>query len=237
MSDGITANRLIVTNSEQIRANGSAQGASKLSSLTLAGSTGAWTGKLDITNNLLVVETTAGNKVPQLAQILNQVTNNSNATSGIMSSALPLTPGTAIAVVDNANTPTPKSSMRGQSLDSNSINVVQALQGQTNLQGSVNYNDLETMQQNYNSPNRNWAQGNSTGGGSFADLVALEQNYGHTFGSFSVVPRSSGSGSLAASTSGGGGSSPVPEPASLAVLSLGGGALFGRRRRKNFAKR
>ena len=222
-----------IVGAQQIRSDGTSLGASKVGSLTLAGATSAWTGKLDITNNLLAVEATAGNKAAQLAQILNQVTNNSNATSGIMSSTLPLTPGTAIAVVDNGNTPTPKSVMRGQTLDANSIIVVQALQGDTNLDGSVNFTDLVTLEQFYNFPQaqRGWAQGGSTGNGSFADLVALEQNYNHTFGTFSVTP--GGSGSLAPSTGSGGASSPVPEPASLAVLALGGGALLTRRRRKS----
>ena len=93
----------------------------------------------------------------------------------------------------------------------------------------MNFNDLVTLEQFYNSPTRDWADGNSTGNGSFADLVALEQNYGHSIAGFSVAP--GGSGNLSPSTSGGG-SSPVPEPASLAVLVLGGGALLARRRRR-----
>ena len=76
-SNGVQLSQLIVNGNHQIRQDGTAAGASKVGSLTLGGVQNAWTGKLDITNNLLVIEPTSGNKAAQLAQILNQVTNSS----------------------------------------------------------------------------------------------------------------------------------------------------------------
>jgi len=233
-SDGVQLSQLTVNGAHTIRLDGSATGASLISSLTLAGTTNAWTGKLDITNNLLVVEATPANKAAQLAQIFNQVANGVPGAVGIVSTTL--TTSTAIAVVDNGTLGTFQklTTFRSQPVDANSIFVVQALKGDTNLDGSVNATDLLNLLKHYNTADTAWNDGNSTYNASVgsADLLNLLKNYNTSTGGFSLAAGGSGAGLAPAGNGGGGNSSPVPEPASLAVLALGGGALLARRRRR-----
>jgi autotransporter-associated beta strand protein len=234
-SDGIKmpTGALSVAGSMQIRSNGSNNGVSKISTLTLAGSTGAWSSKLDLTNNLMVVEATSSNKSAQLSTIRNQVSYGKTHTTGIVSTTI--TSSTAIAVVDNGTLPTPKTALQGVSVGSNSILVTQALAGDTDLSGKVDFTDLTALLRGYNTSQagRTWQTGNFTGSGSFADLTALLRNYNQNFGTFGLA---AGGGSDVASTGvvsqSLSSSAPVPEPTSLALIGLGAAALLTRRKRK-----
>ena len=98
----------------------------------------------------------------------------------------------------------------GYALDSTDSNWhatewVRAVTGDTNLDGSVRFDDLLTVAQHYQQTNAGWAQGdfNRDGTVNFSDLLLLAQNYGQTLGA-------SASATLAS----------VPEPSLLASLLL-----------------
>ena len=221
VSDGVQLATLTVNGSHAIRANGTASGVSKVSTLSIAGSTGAWTGKLDINDNLFVVEAPdSTTKAADITTLQDQVRYGLAHTLGLISSTLPLTPGTTIAVADNAASNMGKTTMRTQSLDSESILVVQALAGDTNLDGSVNFTDLLQLDKHYGTADSNWTDGdfNYDGTVDVTDLLNLLKNYNMSYGTFSLLPGQRLSQATA-----------VPEPAMLAAVCLGLPLLSRRR--------
>ena len=165
------------------------RGTSKVSTLVISsGSGGQFTGALDLNDNRFILEATdATDKTSKLAFLRSAVMTGDNSGNwtgpGITSSTLAAYAASGntsmtLAVADNAFLH--NSTFGGQPVDDNSLLVTIALNGDTNLDGSVNFNDLVALEQYYNFPQdqRGWAQGNTTGNGNFADLVALEQNYG-----------------------------------------------------------
>jgi autotransporter-associated beta strand protein len=165
-----------IEGAQEIRAGAGSTGACKVSSLILGGDMDAWTGSLDLHDNVLVVESDGTNKAALFLTLFNEV--NSAAGQAIITTTVHA--GTGMAVVDNGAYYTPITSFRGLSLDANSVVVVQALRGDANLDGTVNFADFATLLQNYNAPQstRVWNTGNTTNQGNTADLTALLQNYG-----------------------------------------------------------
>jgi len=84
--------------------------------------------------------------------------------------------------------------------------------GDTNFDGTVDFTDLLTLAQHYNSTTAEWATGDFTGDRhvAFNDLLLLAQHYGQN-----EIPAAS----------------PVPEPTTLLLLGLGSIATLKRRRR------
>ena len=100
-------------------------------------------------------------------------------------------------------------SFGGVSVDASSVLLTSALRGDTNLSGTVNFDDLIKIAQNYNTQGR-WAQGDFTYDGvvNFDDLIALAQNYGAGAGAVTIGDAAFASDwALAQSL--------VPEPTSL----------------------
>jgi hypothetical protein len=97
--------------------------------------------------------------------------------------------------------------------------------GDTDFNGTVNFNDLLTLAQNYNGSVDRWSLGDFDLNGSvnFNDLLGLAQNYG----SGSLVDGEFSSSFAADWVLA---QSLVPEPTSLAVLGLAGAMLTRRRR-------
>jgi hypothetical protein len=98
----------------------------------------------------------------------------------------------------------PGGTFAGQSVDGTAVVIKFTLYGDANLDGKVDFLDLATLAQSYNSTAANWSQGdfNFDGSVDFLDLARLAQNYNATLPASpaaapAIVARSSPMPSLA----------------------------------------
>ncbi len=221
-ADHIVQDTLMIngTGAALIRAGGGTNGTSKVSNLMSAGSTGAWTANLNIADNKLIIEATAGTKTSIITQTQDQVKFGSTHAAGITTATLPS--NMAVAVVDNGLLSPQKAIFGGVGVDGNSVLVSAELLGDANIDGHVDLTDLSTVLNNFGSTTNAWTSGNFDGAATIdlTDLSAVLNNFGATNLNASEV--AAGSSAVAAAT---------PEPASLAIAGVGAALLMMRRRR------
>ncbi len=191
---------------------------SRFKSLDIAG------GTVDVTTHKIVVDYTGASPLSALGA---KVASNNLLTTAAA-------PGETVAVVEATGLPVPPTSFGGQSVDATSVLITKALKGDSDISGTVGFNDLLRLAQNYETgPGKTWTTADSDYNGlvDFQDLLALAQNY--TGGNAQA-----GSGGLfaggAAFSAGFAADwalaqSMVPEPAALTLLVAAG--LVARRRR------
>jgi hypothetical protein len=233
VSDGIRGETLQVDGHLQIRANGSAAGAGKVSALVIAGAVNAWTGTLDLTNNGLVVHAADGaDKAAKVSAIANQIARGKNGGtwdgSGITSSTLAAnaTAGaltSTLVLADNADLGL--ATFRGLPVDAQSLIVMTARFGDITIDGKVDAFDLNILANHWQQAgNGVWSSGDLTADGvvDAFDLNILAANW-----QFGVSGGLSGEGTLETFA---GLTAAVPEPGTLAISLLASVALLKRRR-------
>jgi hypothetical protein len=128
-------------------------------------------------------------------------------------------------------------SFLGSTVDKTTVVARYTLAGDATLDGTVDFNDLVKLAQNYNTTVSStteswWNHGDFTYDGTvdFNDLVKLAQNY-NTALPTEPVPGASAAfeADLARAFAS------VPEPGTLSILGIGAVALVGRRRRRHNA--
>ncbi len=201
--------------------------------LTLAGSAGAWTGRLDLGNNDMDVP--GGS----LATVTNQVAQGFNGgawngSGGITSSAAASDPAhlTAVGVIQNvaADGVTPLyPSFDGQPVGPADVLVRLTLYGDTNLDGVVNAADYLRVDAGYVGHLTGWANGdfNYDGVVDGSDYTLMDNAFNQQTGG---IGSPSAELARAASELSGGTVAAVPEPASVAAITLGVTGLVARRR-------
>jgi hypothetical protein len=140
-------------------------------------------GLLDITNNTLRIPfgSPASDPVATIQQYLSNGYNGGTwtGTSGIVSSTAAGNPSLLSVGYADGNTDS------GTAAAPNQLVIKYTLAGDANLAGTVNFNDLVAVVQNFNKSGTDWAHGNFSYGAStnFGDLVAVVQNFNKTLNS------------------------------------------------------
>ncbi len=212
-------------------------------SLTINGSSGAWTGTLDLTGSDMMIPS-GGATV--LAQISNQLQQGIKApgTGGIYSSTAVANPkhNTAIAAIlnqDNSGNPIygagPMGSFDNQTPGTNDILVKYTYFGDADLNGQVNSADYIQIDAGFASqttatPLKGWFNGDFNYDGNInGDDYTLIDNAFNTQGGVSLAGVSAGPTEMIASNTAQ--VSAVPEPGSLSLLAISAAGLLRRRRK------
>lgn len=198
---------------------------------------GAAYGNLDINSNGLIVDVAAGAETAALSAIRDAAGSAYAAGAwtgnGLRSSSITTANKLAIgyALPADATTITAGGTFFGSPADASSVVVRTTVQGDSNLDGSVNFADLLTVARNYNASNTFWSKGDFDYNGivNFADLLTLARNY--NLAAPADVPGASPA--FEADMSAAFAAAAVPEPTTAGILLAGAAmAVAGRRRRQ-----
>jgi autotransporter-associated beta strand protein len=201
-------------------------------------------GSVDLQGNGLIVRYAPGNDPAVLQSVRGQIVAAYNAGgaawqgSGIGSSTAAANSSGAVGyalateVLPFADGST--DTFMGSPVDTGSVVARYTLGGDATLDGSVDFNDLVKLAQNYNTTvsattDSWWNKGDFTYDGivDFNDLVKLAQNYNTAIPTDPIAGASAVfQADLARAFAS------VPEPGTLSILGLGAVALMGRRRRR-----
>jgi filamentous hemagglutinin len=220
-----------------VSANTSSRTLIVTSALNIAGTTNAWTGKLDLGNNDLdVIGGSLATITSQIAQGYNS--GKWNGAGGIASTAAAanIAHTTALGVIQNnqggAALYTASNPFDGTTPGVSDILVKYTYYGDTDLNGKVDGSDYSRIDAAYLADKTHpgtdtgWFNGdfNYDGVINGSDYTLIDNSFNRQGAQISAEV--AGSAALVAGTSA------VPEPASLAVIGLGGAMLLGRRSRK-----
>jgi probable HAF family extracellular repeat protein len=205
-----------------------AGGTSAIGQLEFGGSSGAWTGRLDVTNNAVVIDYTGASPV---AAVRDQVRSGRGSAgawdgSGIASSvadAASIGVGYAEASALFSQFP---ATFAGRSVDDTSVLIRTTRYGDANLDGTVNLQDFNRLAAHFGATGAFWHDGdfNYDGSVNLADFNALAANFGLSAGADSAVDP--GDWSALASS--------IPEPAALGAM-FGSGVILVRRLRRRIS--
>lgn len=168
--------------------DGTTAGTSNLKSLTIAGTTNAWTSRVDLSDNSLVLDYSGA--TPR-ATIENQLKTGfaggswngngiSSATAAGQSGA-PNKTGLGIVEATDLFTVFP-ATFRGQTVDANSVLIRYTAMGDANLDGTVNSGDFNLLASNFGLGGARWAKGdfNFDSVVNSSDFNTLASNFGFT---------------------------------------------------------
>jgi T5SS/PEP-CTERM-associated repeat protein len=222
-ADGLTIDAGTVA----IAPNGTAAGTSVLGALAIAGANDAWTAKLDLANNDLVVQSSAANKAADLAKLHNQLKQGFNNGDwkglGVTTStaATNTNADTGLAVVDNALLG--YTTLSGQPVTADSILVKYTYYGDIDQNGQVDADDLTVFANSFGrTSGSTQVDGDIDFNGTVDadDLTVFANNFNKGVGN-----------PLATATV-----QAVPEPSTCCLLAVAAIVFASRRRRRSVAR-
>jgi autotransporter-associated beta strand protein len=193
-----------------------------LTSLSIGGS-----GKLDITNNHIIIDYTGADPISSIAALIKSGYAAGTWTgTGITSTAAQSNSGSyGIGYADSADPGNPAGLASGQ------IEIMYTLLGDANLDGTVNGSDFAIVATDFNKAVNSWDQGDfnydgSVNGADFA-LLAGNFNSGASQSAVSSADRTASDLFATANRL----TADVPEPATAAIMLMAGTGILRRRRR------
>jgi autotransporter-associated beta strand protein len=193
-------------------------------------------GTLDLTNNDLVVRSTAGLSLgqvtAQVAAAYNGGAWNGSSAGGVITSSTAAGDTTYLTALGVATgSAIVGGSIDGVAVSSGDIIVKYTYYGDTNLDGAVDGSDYTNIDNGFNTGLTGWQNGdfNYDGVVDGSDYTLIDNAYnmqGSSLGTNSAELIASATAQIA------GGSSAVPEPTTLGLLGIGAAGLLGRRNRR-----
>ena len=205
-----------------------------VTSLLISGGANDWTGKLDLANNDMIIHSGS------LATITNQIqegynSGNWNGTGGIISTSAASSSShlTALGVIQNNQAGqalyTAANPFDGMTPGTGDILVKFTYYGDATLDGKVDGTDYSRIDNGYLNQLTGWFNGdfNYDGIVNGSDYTLIDNSYntqGASLAAAIASPNATATAQLASAS--------VPEPASLAMISIAGSALLTRRPRR-----
>jgi hypothetical protein len=212
-------------------------GTSKLSALSIAGSTNAWTGQLDLMNNQLVLESTSTNRAADFARVLNMVEQGYNngtwtgqgITSSVAAGDTSHLHALGVILNDNGSGTPIYSTFYNQSADDNAILIAYTYVGDANLDGKVDGSDYSRIDNGYLHHVSGWANGdfNYDGVVDGSDYTLIDNAFNNQVVA-GANPAALVTEQLAGPFEPAAGTSAVPEPAEACLVLAGAIGLLGR---------
>jgi T5SS/PEP-CTERM-associated repeat protein len=261
-ADHVRTDTLIIggASSVKIRPNGVDAGASVLKNLAILGSVGAWQGKIDLTNNDLVIDYSLSSPIASVIDQLRTARNNgawngNGITSSIAAASSPaattlgVMEGLDYRAIHGAGAP-----FSGQAVDTTSVLVKYTWYGDTDLNGRVNFDDYVRTDNGFNNHLSGWLNGDFDLNGTvnFDDYVLIDLAFNTQSGTLGrALSFLDGSDHSIVGMSGEalqrvaqdysrfgdayarGFLSAVPEPCTLALIGVASSAAMFRRRRRS----
>jgi autotransporter-associated beta strand protein len=199
----------------QINANGTGAGRSNLSALSLAGGAAAPTATLDLTNNAIVLDYDGVTTADDVRSLIIAGRAGGWTGAGITSSTAAVNAQGAVGYVESSSLTGSVPAIFG-TVDTSAVLVRYTVNGDANLNGTVEFADLVRLAQNYDAAGSGkvWYDGdfNYNGVVEFADLVVLAQNYNQVALSQAQFDELAGLAGEEFATAFAAGLSSVPEP-------------------------
>jgi hypothetical protein len=222
--------------------DGGAEATSVVHALNLSGATNAWNVQLDLANNDLIVRSTSGGRLGDVANIENQLKQGANFSTpgsfwtgnGIITSlggngsSNFTAVGFAIndfALLGGTQTGVMYSMFDGQNVGINDVLVKYTYFGDADLDGAVTTNDYFQIDNGFLGSRTGWINGDFDYDGAVTtnDYFLIDNAF--LGQGAALVPAGAGADSALS------GVSAVPEPASLGIFIMAGAGLLGRARR------
>ncbi len=218
----------------QLRPSNGVPTGNAVDTFSIAGATNAWTGRLDLSDNSIIISpSTSAAKTTLLAlssnQILSGFHNGDWLGNGITSSTAALDPThSGVGLFDNAllNLTT----LNSINLTSVSFFLSYALLGDANFDGHVDATDLAIISANWHTAENTWSAGdlNYDGFVDNLDVAIVVNHWGSSSPYTPLISYTPGFSFTFAMT---------PEPTSLVLLALGTAPLLLKRRSRTTAFR
>jgi hypothetical protein len=191
--------------------------------LNIAGSTGNWTGKLDLANNDLVIDYSGSSPAADVRDQIKSGRNGGAWNGNGITSALADQHTFSLGYADN--TTLGLATFSGQAVDPTSVLVKYTYYGDTNLDGKVDIQDLLALATHYNTTGDIWTSGdlNYDGAVNNVDLGLLAANWQAGVGAPLGEPLGAALTNLGLPDKG------VPEPGMTVFLSAMLATLAGRK--------